>query len=300
MDKIVNEILPILLIFSLGYLLKIFRILNQNDANSLLKLVFYISFPALIIVSVASIDFKPEFAVLPLIASGIIILSYIISRVLMKKTKATEEQKGVFVISTMIMNTGFVLPFIISAYGNEGLARITIFDIANGIITYTYTYFIALKIGKGNSKKGYVTKKLLLSFPIWAFAIGFIFNLFDVGIIGKVSEIFNMLGSLTIPLIMIALGIFFNPKVVLPQLIIKALFVRVFMGFAFGYLICYFIGFDDISRKIILIGASAPVGYNTLVFASLANLDQKFAASLISYSLMLGVIVTTCIIIFPI
>jgi hypothetical protein len=45
-------------------------------------------------------------------------------------------------------------------------------------------------------------------------------------------------------------------------------------------------------RAIALILAGAPFGFNTLTFSNMENLDTKFAASLISTGIMLGLIIT--------
>jgi len=39
-----------------------------------------------------------------------------------------------------------------------------------------------------------------------------------------------------------------------------------------------------------MIGAAAPVGYTTLTYSFLENLDMEFAASLISFSIIMGMI----------
>ena len=66
--------------------------------------------------------------------------------------------------------------------------------------------------------------------------------------------------------------------------------IRILGGLAFGILLSNLFGLEDMLRKVVIICSSAPVGYNTLVLSSLENLDKEFAASLVSISLILGII----------
>jgi len=61
-------------------------------------------------------------------------------------------------------------------------------------------------------------------------------------------------------------------------------------GLALGLALSWVFGLEGIVRDIVIICSSAPVGYNTLVLSSLENLDKDFAASLVSISLILGII----------
>jgi predicted permease len=60
MTDLVLKILPVILIFVLGYLLKIIRFLNRDHAALFLKVVFYLSLPALILLSVSEIRLSPD------------------------------------------------------------------------------------------------------------------------------------------------------------------------------------------------------------------------------------------------
>lgn len=297
---ILNNLLPVLLLFLTGYLLKSLKVLKLSDGQSLLRLVFNLSLPALIITAISGINIKAEFAILPIVSAIIIFITYLVSSIYIKKSKISTQQKGVFLIATMIMNTGFVLPFVISAYSNEGLARATIFDLSNGILTFTFTYYLALKYGKEKNSRGANIKKIVLSAPIWAIVLAFFLNIANIKINTVIADFLDLSGRLTVPLIMISIGVYFSYKIVLPKQIVVALLIRMIFGFMLGFIICSLIDFDEVSRKVILICSSAPVGYNTMVFSSIAKLDTRFASSLVSCSIVLGIIIAGLVIIFPI
>lgn len=69
--------------------------------------------------------------------------------------------------------------------------------------------------------------------------------------------------------------------------------IRMAVGLLIGFGIAYFAGLEGINRNIVIIGASAPTGYNTLVFSSIAGLNEEFAASVVSYSILIGIVLTS-------
>lgn len=65
-----------------------------------------------------------------------------------------------------------------------------------------------------------------------------------------------------------------------------------FLGLALGFIFVTIFNLEGINKIIILIASASPVGYNTLTFASLEKLDKEFASSVISYSILTGIILT--------
>jgi len=53
-----------------------------------------------------------------------------------------------------------------------------------------------------------------------------------------------------------------------------------------------------LTRMIVLLGSSAPIGFNTITFASMEELDKEFAASLVSASIVTGIIYVPLFIFF--
>ena len=71
---------------------------------------------------------------------------------------------------------------------------------------------------------------------------------------------------------------------------ISVIVIRSGIGFLLGLLFVSILGIQGLAKSIIIICASSPVGYNTLIFSSLENLDKEFAAEVVSISILLGII----------
>jgi predicted permease len=239
-----------------------------------------------------------EFVYLPVIAVCIIAIMYVLSFLAGRAFKLPSPTMGVLIVGTMILNNGFLYPFIIAAYGDEGLARILTLDVLNGFLAFTWVYYLACRYGSNSSNRKVLIKKFLSSPPIWAIIISIILNVTGRQIPPVISGTFEILGDLTIPLIMLALGIYFTPKLIRPLPIFTGIAIRMLIGLLLGFAFAEIFGLTGLTRNIVLLGASAPIGFNTLTFASLEDLDKEFAASLLSFSIVIGMIYVPLFIIF--
>ena len=290
MSEVLSKLIPVILVFLLGFVLKKIKLFKEDSADLFLKVVYYIAVPALVIISITSIELSFDFAYFPIIAALIIFISFFISYFIGKLLKLQNKSFGVFLVGSMIINIGFTLPFIIAAYGEEGLARITMFDFANGLLTFTFIYYFAVKYGSGVKDKKTMIKKFVYSPPIWALIVAVILNLVNVKLPGIASNFFQILGNMVVPLIMLSLGIYFSPKLVKFTSVVSSIIIRMVFGFLLGFVFVKLFGLEGVNRLVVLVGSASPVGYNTLTFSSLEGLDKEFAASLVSYSVLIGLI----------
>ena len=62
------------------------------------------------------------------------------------------------------------------------------------------------------------------------------------------------------------------------------------IGFFMGLIYIGVFRLQGLEMVVALIASSAPAGYNTLTFASLENLDKEFAATLVSFTILIGMV----------
>jgi predicted permease len=288
MNDVFLKILPIILIFILGYFLKSIHLFKKEEGDLFLKVVFYVVFPASILISVPTLPLTPDVIALPCIAICIVLTTGVLSYCIGKQFNLLDTTFGVFIIACMIMNSGFILPFFIAVYGNKGLALVMLMDIGNALVVFSVVYSVACKYG--TNKKSSMIKKLLYSPPLLSIIIALILNYTHTPLPEIITPFLQSLSYLVTPLIMLALGIYFTPSFVKIKPLISIIFIRVGIGFLLGILFVKLFNLEGVSRLVVLIGASAPVGYNTVVFSSLENLDKEFATSVVSVSILLGLI----------
>ena len=292
-----SKVIPIIIIFFLGYFLKKIKLFTSSTADTLLKIVFYVTLPALTFLSGSTAELSLQFFYLPIIAIAIVLIIFFVSYPISKKFNLPKATQGTFLVGTLIMNTGFTLPFVLAAYGNQGLAIYTIFDFGNTLMIFTFAYYFAIKFGK-NEKSKIPIKKFLLLPPIWGLILGIIFNLLKFELQPTVLNFLEIVGKPTIFLVILSLGIYFSPKVTNLEKMLTVFSLRIGLGLCLGFIAVNIFNIEGIMRTLIVIFCGAPVGYNTLIFASLEELDKEFAASLVSISLLLGIVYVPLLIYF--
>ncbi|MDT8393341.1 MAG: AEC family transporter [Bacteroidales bacterium] len=296
MENLAYNLIPVILIFVLGFLLKVLGVLKQDHGDVFMRVVFYLSLPALVILSLTRIELTKELAWLPLISFSIIMIQFGVAYIIGKMMKLDRRTHGVLMVGTMIMNIGFALPFVIAAYGDEGLAVLSIFDFSNAALAFTLVYYIACRYGEhGNSNK-ILIKKFAASPPLWALIAGVLLNLSNTAIPPVPARLLQILGDLTIPLIMITLGVFFNIRLIKPVSVFAGIAIRMLLGFFLGLGFCYLLDLDGLIMAVVLIGASAPIGFNSIIYASMEKLDKEYAASMVSFGILAGLIAIPLII----
>ncbi|UCH84595.1 MAG: AEC family transporter, partial [Candidatus Latescibacterota bacterium] len=131
---------------------------------------------------------------------------------------------------------------------------------------------------------------LAASPPLWALVAGLAMNAAGIGLHPHISHFLTSIGNLVVPLVMLALGIYFSPRLVKWRLLITVLVIRSGGGLVLALVLSALFGLDGLTRSVLVICGAAPVGYNTLVFSSLAKLDVEFAASLLSTSILFALL----------
>ncbi len=287
MSSFIVKVLPIILIFLTGWFTRMIGLFKIKDGDFLLKLVLNITLPALIVGTAQDIVFKKEYIFLPLIAVSVVLLTAVIAHIIGRQLKLSTPALGSFLCGSMIMNTGFCLPFFQAVMGNEGVVLANLFDLGNTFMIYTFIYMHAVKFGKvGNGKTDWT--KLLKLPPLWGLIIGFGLSFIGVVIPDFIQKYLLLIGSPTTPLIMLSLGIYFHPHLArIPKALIAVL-IRMGLGLAFGFTAVSLLNIQGIARQIVIISCGAPIGFNTIVFANLESLDKEFAATMVSIALFLG------------
>ncbi|MBN2792930.1 MAG: AEC family transporter [Desulfuromonadales bacterium] len=288
MNLIVVNILSLVVIFLLGAGLKKCGVFVQSDVQHLLKLFFYVSLPALILISIPELDLKVGLLFLPLSAILIIFSTFPIAFFSARACELADRSFGVFLLGAMIMNGGFTFPFILSAYGREGMALASLFDFGAAVTVFTFVYYQACRYGNHNATGLHVLRKLVLSPPLVALCTALVLNLSGLKIAPLGVAVLQPLADLTKPVVLLALGIAFSPRVVHLTPLMTVLLLRMGGGFLLGLLCCRLFHLEGLAGHVTLIMASAPSGMNTLVFSSMEDLESDFAASVVSYATLLG------------
>ncbi len=286
---ILVKLLPVIGTFVLGIFLRRIRLFTEDNAALFLQLVLYVALPAYAFESVATIDLQPHYLCLPLVAIGTYMVVWGVSYLVSRSMKLERKRQGSFIVGSLIVNIAFAIPFVISVYGEEGMAYLSLYNLGNGFMTFAFTYFLAVRYGVGSGGK-IPWKKIFGLPPVWALFGGLLWNVLKLPLPDIASDWLKLIGAMITPLVMLSLGIYFKPRLQSIKHILPAMLIRSLGGFLIGIAICSIFGWKGTLSKIVILCCAAPVGYNTLVFSVMEKLDTKFAASLVSFSILTGMI----------
>lgn len=289
MTIIFFEILPVVLTFFAGFTLKKTKALSSRDGDTLLKIVFYLGIPSLVLTSIPQINIDSGLIFLPLTAVLVLIISGAAALGSAFVFKRPKKESVTGVVGAMIMNLGLVFPFIDAFYGREGLAKALVFDMGNAFFTFTVTFYIANRFGTFKNKN-FSALNLLKSPPLLSIITALFLNFSGFELPQPVFSFFDFNAKLVFPMIMIGLGLKFHPSEKFSVFILFSILSRMAAGFAAAWIILFFTDFDQTTKHIVLLCAAGPVGFNTITFSVLTGLDNEFAASIVSYSLAAGII----------
>ena len=277
------KIIPVLIMFCLGFLSKKLRIFNIKDADRFLQLVLNITLPALTVVSLANLIINIDLLYLILLPILIVLITFIPANLICKKLNIPQKRKGTFLTGSLIINTGFVSTFIYAFFGQSAFGYYSLFDLGNSLMIYIFAYYQAIRFSSKEDSQLPIKKMLLLP-PIWGILIGILINILPFNL----SQIYFDIP--TMPLILFSLGIYFHPKIANLKLTLAVISLRMGLGFALGLIIVNLLHLTQPISDIVIICASAPVGFNTLIFSELEDLDREYAATIVSFSLILSLL----------
>ena len=264
--------------------------MTQKDAGIFLKLIFYVCLPALISISIWEVRLFQKFFILPIIPVFIVSITFALSYITCQLLKLAPPTRGTFFVGTMVMNIGFIYPIGQGLYGTDGISQVAIYDIGQGFMAFVFAYSLACKYGEQVGSMRGIVGKLLKSPPLWAILFAVAFNIWGVPLTPPVKTALTLVGNAAMPLIMLAMGIFFTPKFAKFPALVSAIFIRMIVGSLLGIRLTQLFGVQGVTRIIAIICSAAPAGHSTLTFSSLKNLDVEFAASLVPVSVFCGLV----------
>ena len=281
LEILTTKLMPIILYFLIGYSLKRFGVLKKEEAGVLIRLVFYLMSPAVIITSMSSMKFSETLIYYPISAICIHIFMYFLTLIIANKLKISDKEKVIFRGSTLIMNMTFVLPFFIVFFGEENVYLLSLFDAGNLLMVTTVVYSIFITNSGSLLNK---IKTVLKSPLIISMIIGALLNITGIRLPRGVEITIQNIASITGTVIMIALGAYFTPKFSKLKLSVIVILVKMLGVLFIGTILGKVLPIDEMGKMLILLGAMSPVGNNVLSYALITDGDVEMATNVISLS----------------
>lgn len=278
-------------IILLGYFFKRTKILKESDGQTIAKIVFNITLPALVIVTFDQMVISLSLVSLIFIALLFGLASALIGILAFRSEKA--GVKGMAVMMTPGVNVGlFAFPLVEAIWGREGIQHFGMLDVGNAVIVFGVCYFIAGYYAKGTSKF-YLREAfspLLRSIPFLTYMFVVALNLTGVHLPGLVLETAGIISAANMPLSLLLLGLYLNfsfEKSWLP-LIGKYLAVKYGIGLLLGFSLFWMLSDYLMLANTVLIGFILPASTTSVVYAIRYKYNAKIVGTIVNLTIIVS------------
>lgn len=183
------------------------------------------------------------------------------------------------------------LPLCLFAFGQEGLALAITYFAVNVVMLFT----IGVAVSAGSFS---ITKLLKLPF-IYSVAAALVFMLTDAEVPRWIANTTDLLGGLTIPLMLIMLGVSLaSLKIASMKRATGISVLRLVLGFLVGWGTAEALGMEGAARGVLILEAAMPVAVYNYLFAMRYNRAPEEIAGMIVISTVVSFITLPALLIF--
>jgi predicted permease len=209
--RILNQVLPILFLISLGYWANRKNFLTESAVNELRKIVINLALPSVIFMSFLNIELKSSYFVIFGFTFSLCIALFLLGLLLKKYLKIRYTY---FPYLTTGFEYGMLgVSLFGAAYGLEKIGYIAVADLGHEIFIW-FVFLPLLLVKRDGAQNPREIVKSFLSAPVViAILSSILFNvlgaqelLYQLPVTGALMTTLEFLGGLTIPLILIIVG----------------------------------------------------------------------------------------------
>ncbi|ERT14007.1 AEC family transporter [Photorhabdus temperata] len=293
------SILPIFLLIILGFLSKKYIKDVSHFWNFSDKFVYYLFFPALLILDISEANFSGAdnfYPIVSTISSTIIIAIIIFSgRFFFNTTPALFTsifQGGVR------YNSYVFIALSQSLFGSEGVALSGFFVAYMIIITNIMSVLVMNHYGSGSKKSLSSAILALAKNPLIIGAIiGVLLNFFNIHITGSIKQLFIYLSNAATPLSLMSVGAGLIISMHIKKLlsISYATILKLVVMPLITILIIKYLGSSGVPANIAILYSAMPCAGNAYILARQMGGDHEAMASIITWTTLLSIITVTLI-----
>lgn len=290
MATLLLQLLPIFMYFGIGTWLKSMKLADRSHGEFLLRFVFFVTLPLLILTSIPKVQLSGSKALLPLVNVTINAACIGFMYVLARWQKWNRIDTGTALVNTGIHNNSFMFPFILAVLGDTGFADLILLDLGNSLWMATAMYVLAFSFGGAEHGRWTMLQRILKSPLIWSLVISLLLALNDRVVPPFVTTLVTPLAQMTGPLILVALGLYFSFQFSQLGMALQIVAVRMLGGLLMGLLLATLLGLEGTTYTVVVVCAAAPIGFNALTYSSLAKLNSDLSASAVSIAILSALI----------
>jgi len=297
-----------ILIVGIGYLVKKLKILKETDGETIAKIIFNVTLPAVILKYTTTIQFELSLVILPVISIACGIIMALLGIVIFRNHPI--HIKGAMIMTMVGFNVAnFFFPLVEGIWGQAGMQYAALVDAGNAFTIFVLCYILSTIFSPKNQEDAvkinirFVLNRLIRSAPLLSYIVAIVINLSGIVIPSFFSDLIDIIARANTALALLLLGIFLHLKFGKSEWIsiIKVLVIRYSIGLLVGLSLFFLLPpsvFPPLFRIIICLSLILPVGLAVIPFSVENGYDQKLVTMvvnltiIISFGLIWGLILT--------
>jgi hypothetical protein len=295
-DVFADNIFPIFLVAALGYGL---RAGLKVDKKALSAASFYALTPALLFTTLVNSGLPgSELIQLSIFTIIVTLLMGVVGLILGWILKLPRIDMAALLLVVMFVNGGnYGLTINELRYGNEGLARASVYFVVGTMILFTLGLFIA-SMGRTSWKDS--LKRLLQLPAFYAVLLGLLVYSLDIAIPEPLMKGLEVAGAGSIPVMLLVLGMQMADLKSLDRirLAFPASLARLLIAPLIAVLIAGLLNLEGLGRSTSIIEASMPTAVITTIIATEFDLRPAFVTSTVVLTTLLSAITIPVVISF--
>lgn len=279
---------PIFIMLGLGIALRRYRVIEDKFIETGSKLVFTVTLPALLFLSVVKADLA-QIGNLNLLLFALVanVATYLLFEILAHWLVKDKNETGVVIQGAFRANTGIIgLAYVTNAFGDNGLVVGSLYVAA---ITVLYNILAVITLTRSSSNAQtlnfpYLLRSIIKNPLIISICAAIPFSLLQIDIPAVLLKSGNYFADMTLPLALLCTGASLDLKQLRQdsanahysscgRLIIAPLLIT---------LAGYYFGFRELELGIIFLMSAAPTAASSYVMARSMGANSKLAANIIA------------------
>jgi predicted permease len=291
-----SDVLPIFVVASVGFLLARFL---KADVKTLSRVVFNALAPCLVFNLLVTSKISPdEFGRMVLFSVCVILGVGLIARLVTLPFKLDRAMVSALLIVVMFSNTGnFGLSVNSFAFGNEALARATIYFVTSTVLMYTVGVFLASSGKSGYRKALAGVFKIPAVYGVLAAAV---VMLTQTTLPAPIMRPIELLSNASLPMMMMVLGMQLERAARLekPGLIGLATVLTLVVSPLLAFGLVNVLALSGAARQAAMLEASMPTAVVTTILALEYEVMPSFVTNVVFVSTLLSPFTVTLLIAF--
>ena len=277
---LLNVIGPVALVAFIGWMWGLAE--QPFDAKTFSMIATFVGTPCLIVDSLSTSGLSADSLIVTGVGATLCTLLALAAGYGL--VRLSGQSMSTYLPASTFSNCGNIgLPLALFAFGKDGLALAIAYLAVHGFFNFT--------IGQALAAGKFSFRDTMFSPLLWATLLGATLSVTGAALPLAVGRAAHILGGLTIPMMLLALGYSLN------SLQVKALgwpiafsALRLFGGFAIGWAVALVLGLTGVARGVIVIESAMPVAVYNYMFAARYDNKPEDVAGLVVLSTLLSLV----------